>query len=100
MVDAQQVQDGRVDVVDRRRMIAIERFVTPLIALTADHAAFDASPAKPVGEDVWIVVPTLAALRAWHSPKFSRPKDDGVIEQSSLLKVLDERGSATGEAHR
>src|SRR5688572_1953177 len=41
VVDAQKVHDRRVDVVDLRRMLAIGRFVTPVVAQTVRHAAAD-----------------------------------------------------------
>ena len=39
VIDAQQMQDGRVDVVDRGRVTAVERLVAPLVAFTGDRSA-------------------------------------------------------------
>ena len=39
VVDPEEVQDRGVDVIDRRRMVAVERLVAPRIALAADDPA-------------------------------------------------------------
>ena len=62
VIDAQQMQDGRVDVVDRGRVTAVERLVAPLVAFTGDRSALDAATAQPIREAIRIVVTSLAAL--------------------------------------
>ena len=52
VVDTEQVQDRRVDVVDLRRVLAVERLVAPFIARTVGHASFDAAAAEPVREAI------------------------------------------------
>jgi len=56
VVDAELVEDGSVYVVAGGGIGAIEGFVAPLIGFTSGGAAFDATTAEPVGEDVGIVV--------------------------------------------
>ena len=43
VIDAQQVQDGRVDVVDLRRIVAIQWFVAPLITRAIGGSAANPS---------------------------------------------------------
>src|SRR5437867_1849789 len=61
VVDAEQVEYGRVDVVTIGRLL--RRLVRPLIARPIGHAALDAAADKPVCERERIVVAALAALR-------------------------------------
>src|SRR5438093_900900 len=76
VIDAEQPQDRRMHVIDFRRVLAVERLVTPLIARTVTHATLDAAAAKPVGKDIRIVIAALAALRRGHSAKLGRPQND------------------------
>src|SRR4051812_49288495 len=62
MVDAQQVQDGRVDVVAVGRLV--DRLVRPLVASPVGHASLDAPAAEPVGERERVVVAALRTLAA------------------------------------
>src|SRR5215471_1987210 len=41
VVDAEEVQDGRMNVVDRRRIVAVQRLVPPLVARAVADAALD-----------------------------------------------------------
>ena len=62
VVNAQQMQHCGVYIVDLSRMVAIQRFVTPLVRLAYNDARFDAAAGKPVREDVGIVVAPLRPL--------------------------------------
>ena len=62
VIDAQQVQDGGVHIIDLSGLIAIERFVAPFIGGTVADAAANSGTTQPVGEDVRIVIPTTASL--------------------------------------
>ncbi len=55
VVDAQQVQDCGVDVVDLSGVFAVERFIAPLIGEAVSRASLDAPAAEPVGEDERVV---------------------------------------------
>src|SRR5262245_2296771 len=50
VIDAEQMQDSGVNVVDGRGMAAIGRFVAPWIAFANMDPAFDPAAAEPVGE--------------------------------------------------
>jgi len=90
VVDAQEVHDGGVDVIDLRRVQAVLRFVAPLVGLADGGAAFDAAACEPVGEDIRIVIAADAALRRRHAAKLSGPEDDCVLEHAALFEVFDE----------
>ena len=62
VINAQQVQDCCVNVVDLRRMISIKRLVAPFVGWAMRHTCFDAAAAKPIREDIRIMVPAFAAL--------------------------------------
>ena len=64
VVDAEQVQDRGVDVVDLGGCVAVGRLVAQLVAFARNDAALDAAAAEPVREDIRVVVAALAALRA------------------------------------
>ena len=63
VVDAQQVQDRGMHVVDLGGMLAIGRLESPLIARPVRHAAPNAAAAQPIGEAIRIMVAPLAPLR-------------------------------------
>ena len=91
VVDAEQVQNGGVNVVDLCRTAAVKRFVAPLIRLTAGHASLDAAACKPIRKDIRIVVTALASLGTRHSSKFGGPQDNRLLQQAALLKVFQQR---------
>ena len=62
MVDSQQVQDGRMNVVDLGRVITIQWLVSPLVTGPVRNATLNASSAEPVGKDIGIMVSALAPL--------------------------------------
>jgi len=63
VIDPQLAQDRRVNVVNFRGILAIQRLVAPLVALAMRDAPLDAAAAKPVGEDIRIVIAAFSALR-------------------------------------
>ena len=60
MVDAQQVQHGRVQVVDFDSVI--DDFVTPFVRGAVDRAGFHAAAGQPDAEAELVVVAAIAAL--------------------------------------
>lgn len=62
VIDAEEVEDGGVDVVAIDRVI--EGLVAPLVALAEGDAAADAAASEPVGEGEGVVVAAFAALAA------------------------------------
>lgn len=62
MIEAEQVQNGCVDIVHLCRRPTVERLVSPLVARPVGRSTTDASTTEPVGEAMWIVVAPFAAL--------------------------------------
>ena len=62
VIDAQQIQDGGVDVVDLGRITSIQRLIAPLITWPIGRAALNATAGQPVREDERIVIAPSAAL--------------------------------------
>ena len=100
VVEAEEVQDGGVDVVTLGEALAVGGLVAPFVALSVGDAALDAAAGEPVGEDEGIVVAALAALGAGHAAELGGPEDECVLEHAPILEVLDERRGALGHAER
>ena len=98
MIDAEEVEDGGVDVVDLGGVAAVEGFVAEVVAGAVGDAAADAAAAEPVSEAEGVVVAAFAALGAGHAAEFGGPEDEGIVEEPALFEVFDEGGGAVGEA--
>src|SRR4051794_36964222 len=85
VVDPEEPQDRGVDVIDFRWVLTIGGFEAPLVAGAVRYSAFDAATAEPIREDEGIVIAPFATLRGRHPAKFSRPEDNGILQQSALL---------------
>ena len=69
MIQAHQVQEGGVEVVQARRMFF--GFEPESIAATVTVSFSDACPSQKTGEGVWVVVaPGAISLKKGHAPKF------------------------------
>src|SRR5690606_37354629 len=100
VVDAELVQNCRVDVVTVGRPVAVEGLVRPLVAFAVGDAAADAAAGEPVREDERVVVAAERTLVAGHAAELGRPEDDRVVEHAALLEVFDQRCSADAEPER
>ena len=64
--------------------------VTEFVGLAIAGPATDATAGEPVGEALGVVVPTaLVALRQRLSAELAAPDDQGGVEESALLEVLE-----------
>lgn len=89
MIQAHQVQEGGVEVVQARRMFF--GFEPESIAATVTVSFSDACPSQKTGEGVWVVVaPGTISLKKGHAPKFRAPYDQSVFQQSALFKVANQ----------
>ena len=98
VIDAEEVEDGGVDIVDFCGVVAVEGFVAEVVAEAVGDAAADAAAGEPVSEAERVVVAAFAALGAGHAAEFGGPEDEGVVEETALFEVFDEGGGAVGEA--
>ena len=90
VIDAEQVQHRRVNVVAIRRMLG--RAERPLVAGPVGDAALDAAAGEPVCERERVVIAAQAALAARHTAELGRPHHDRVVEQAAAFQVLEEGG--------
>ncbi len=72
VVQAQQIQNGRVDIVYGRR--AFDYAKSDVVGHSIAHTPFDSSARHPKDEAFGIVVATIAALRDGQTSKLYRPK--------------------------
>src|SRR5262245_40832225 len=91
VVEAEQVQDRRVQVVDAD---AIDhRLVAELVGLAVVHAALRPAAGEPVGEGVRIVVAAGAALlHQRQAAEFAAPDHERLVEQAAGVKIGQEGG--------
>src|SRR5262245_13278897 len=89
VVDAHQMQDSRVQVVNADRIY--DRVVTYLVSFAYGHAGCDASAGEPDGECSWMVVAPQqlrSAARFVHrsASELAAPDDERVFEQIALFQ--------------
>ena len=99
MVDTQEMQNRRMDVINLRRVGAVKRLVAPLVARPVAHPPLDPPAAEPVAENIGVVVAPLAPLGARHAPELCGPENDRVVEEASAAQVLDQPRRAGSHAH-
>jgi len=98
MVNAEQVEHGGIHVVNLGGVFPVEWFVAPLVAFSMGYAALDATAGQPVREDVWIMVTAFTCLGTGHATELRCPVDNGILQQTTLLEVLNEACSSSGHA--
>ncbi len=101
VVDAEQVQHRRLEIVDVDGVLG--RVVGEVVGLAEREAAFDAAAGHPDREDVGVMVSAerfLSLMSPWQNgvrpgaPSGSAaPDDQRVVEQPALLEVFDQRGA-------
>ena len=87
VVDAHEVEDGGVDVVDVR--FVHHGLEAQFVGLPVAPAAFHSAAGHPHAEAVWVVVAAGRALAfaERHAAKFAAPHDERGVQQSALLEV-------------
>lgn len=100
MINSEQMKERSVDVIDLRRIVSIQWFVSPLIGLTVGCSPLDATSTKPVRKDERIVIASCAALGRWHTPKFGCPHDQGILQHVALFQILNQSRRAVCHAER
>lgn len=99
VVDAQEVEKRGMNVIDFSDLSPVQWLVAPLIAFARDDSAFDTCTAKPIREDIGIVISAHTSLGGGHAAKLRGPKDDGVIEKTALFEVFEQRSRPPSHAH-
>src|SRR5579871_2348533 len=91
VIEAEQVKDGRVQVVDVD--LVRRRIETELIAGADGGASFGAAAGQPHGKAIRMVVPAIAAALNHRRPaELAAPDDERIVEQAALLQVGHKSG--------
>ena len=89
MVQPQQVQDRRVEVI--QRMHVLDRLLAQLIRHPVAHAAAHARSGHPAREPIRIVIPPdRPLLEERHPAKLRAPNHQRVLQQSALAQIPDQ----------
>jgi len=81
VVDAHEVEDGGVEVVDVDTVF--DGAATEFIFGAVGEAGFDSATGHPGGEAVVIVVTALGSFGGWGTSELPSPDDEGVFEQAA-----------------
>ena len=92
MIESHEVENGGLEVVDVYPLV--NGGETELVGSPIAHAALYAAARHPDGISVVVVVPALLSLRSGSSSEFSTPDDEGLVQQSPGLEILDKGGDA------
>ena len=92
IVQAQQVQNGGVEIVDAHAIL--HGLESDVVGGAVDGAALGAAAGHPDAEAAGTVVAAGLALTLGdrQAPEFPAPDDQRGIQESALLQILDERG--------
>src|SRR5690348_15000589 len=85
VVEAEQVQDGGVQVVDVD--LVLDRGIAELIGGTVYLPALDAAAGQPTTETARAVVAAFTVLSGRRPAEFARPDDQRFLEQAAPLQV-------------
>src|SRR2546422_899598 len=96
VVDAETVQDGRVQVVNVDRLV--DHVVAKLVRLAVRVAAPDAGAREPDGEAARMMVAAVVvggqrSLTVDRAAELAAPDDERVVEQAALFEVREQGGA-------
>ena len=110
VIDAQQVQDRRLQIVDvdgaggegvfggiERLAVVVGDVVAVVVGAAVGDAGLDAAAGHPDGEAAGVVVAAVVgrregALRVAGAAELAAPDHERVVEQAALLEILHQRG--------
>ena len=88
VVQAHEVQDSGIEIVNGGA--TGHRFKPELITLAVAVSLLDAGPREEAGESIRIVIASSAiALKKRHTTELGAPNDQGVVEQSAALQIMN-----------
>src|SRR5947209_10540134 len=93
MVQAEQLQDGCMQIVDVKRVLDCSE--TELVGAAQDLASFNAAASQPGGEPVRVVIAAgalvrIAAVGDGCTAKLASPDHQGLVEQAACFEVLEQ----------
>ena len=92
VIDAEQVHDGGVEIVDVHRLRFVFEVVAVVVGGAVFDAAFDAASGHGEGEAARVMVAAAGTLRVSGAAEFAAPDDEGVVEHAPHFEIADERG--------
>src|SRR5712692_2564994 len=90
MIQAEQMQHGRVEISYRDRIL--DGAVAKLVRSAICHAAAGSSAGDPDAECILVMVAPVRALRHWGAAELAGPEDQGVIQQAAPLQIGQKSG--------
>src|SRR3989337_1278776 len=87
MVDAQLMQDRRMEIVNRHAVLYGAE--TEVVGRTVSHAALDAAAGHEHREAIGVVIAAIPALRHRRAAKFAAPHHEGFVEQTAPLQIAN-----------
>src|SRR2546426_2602197 len=111
MIDAEQVQNGGLEIVDvdcagsesafvraDRVAVRIGDVVAVIIGTAISDSRLNAATGQPNTEATGMMIASVIifgefALRIAGAPEFAAPNHQGIIEHATLLEIFDERGA-------
>src|SRR5687767_12241677 len=89
VIDAERVQDGRVQVVNGNAVLyGLE---AEIVRHAIGEAPFEAAAGNPDGKAVRVVVAARTAFRDRCAAELAAPEDDRLVEQAGALQIANER---------
>jgi hypothetical protein len=93
VIEAEQVQDRGVEVVDVDRVF--DDVVAEIVGLAVDRASLGSASGHPHGEAAWMMIAAVvlfgeSPLRIDRAAEFAAPDHQGFVEQAALLEILDQ----------
>ena len=85
MIDAQLIEYRGVQIGDTHSIH--DRAISKLIGFAVDVARPKAPPRQQQTEGVSVVIPPIAPLRYGKSSELTRPEDDHILKQATLLEI-------------
>ncbi len=90
VVDAEEVQDGGVEVVTVG--FAFDGLIAEFVAKTVGGTGLHSCAGEPGDEGAAVVIAAGFALGEGHAAELGGPDDEGVFEHAELLEILKESG--------
>ncbi len=90
VVDAHQVQDGGVEIVDVD--FVFHGVPAEFVGRAVGHAAFDAAAGEPHGETEGMMFAAIGAFGGGRAAEFAAPDDESIFEQAAGFQIFQQAG--------
>lgn len=86
MIQAQQVQDRGVQVVDAHSVF--DDVPAEFVGCAIGQASSDAAPGQPHRESKWMMVATILPFSGWRATEFASPDHQRFVEQAARFQIV------------